>query len=555
MTIRARLIAAMALLALAIAAAATAGWISGGIAGAGLKSVYNDRIVPLRELKTIADAYAVNVVDAAHKVRNGNFDWQTGAKSVDDARKTIAQTWQVYAAHPKDDREREVGAAARRIMTDADKMIAALVEALNAKDAGRLDTIVKQQLYATIDPVSEAIEKLVVLQQEEAKAVFERSSGAFDVSRIVILAVAALACVAIAFSLLTVIRGVSRPLRAMADAMATLARGDLAIEVPALAKNDEIGEMAKSVQVFKDSMVEAERLRADQAEEQHRQVDRAKRIEGSVARFETAIGEIVRSVATASSGLQTTAQAMSGTAEETTRQSTAVAAASEQATQNVQTVASATEELSASIREIAKQVGESNQMTGDAAEQARASNTQVQSLDAAAQKIGDVVKIINDIASQTNLLALNATIEAARAGEAGKGFAVVASEVKTLANQTAKATEEIAAQIRAIQEATQSSVQSIQGITSTIDRVNETAGAIAAAVEQQGAATQEIARNVAQAAQGTQDVSHSIAVVTTAAGQTGAAASQVLESSGELGRNSEALHREVDQFLREVRSA
>jgi len=434
-------------------------------------------------------------------------------------------------------------------------MIAGLAEALNAKDSGRLDTIVKQQLYSTIDPLSEAVEKLVILQQTEAKALYEQASHAFDISRIVILGVVALAAVAIAFSLLTVTRGVSRPLRAMADAMATLARGDLAIEVPALAKKDEIGEMANSVQVFKDSMVEAERLRASQAEEQHRQIDRARRIESSVARFETAIGEIVRSVATASSGLQTTAQTMAGTAEETTRQSTTVAAASEQATQNVQTVASATEELSASIREIAKQVSESNQMTGDAAEQARASNTQVQSLDAAAQKIGDVVKIINDIASQTNLLALNATIEAARAGEAGKGFAVVASEVKTLANQTAKATEEIAAQIRAIQEATQSSVRSIQGITSTIDRVNETAGAIAAAVEQQGAATQEIARNVAQAAQGTQDVSRSIAVVTTAAGQTGAAASEVLKSSGELGLNSEALHRQVDAFLREVRSA
>jgi methyl-accepting chemotaxis protein len=555
MTIRARLVTAMALLALAIAAAATAGWVSGGIAGAGMKAVYNDRVVPLRELKTIADAYAVNIVDAAHKVRNGNFDWPTGATSVEDARKTIAQTWQAYAARTMDERERELAAAARRIMTDADRMVVALVAALNAKDAGRLDTIVKQQLYATVDPVSEALEKLVILQQEEAKAVYERSSGAFDVSRIVILGVVALAALAIAFSILTVIRSVSRPLRAMADAMATLARGDLAIEVPAMSKKDEIGEMANSVQVFKDSMVEAERLRADQAEEQHRQVDRAKRIEESVARFETAIGAIVKSVSTASSGLQATAQAMAGTAEETTRQSTAVAAASEQATQNVQTVASATEELSASIREIAKQVSDSNQMTGDAAEQARASNTQVQSLDAAAQKIGDVVKIINDIASQTNLLALNATIEAARAGEAGKGFAVVASEVKTLANQTAKATEEIAAQIRAIQEATQSSVQSIQGITSTIDRVNETAGAIAAAVEEQGAATQEIARNVAQAAQGTQEVSRNIAGVNTAAGQTGAAAGQVLKSSGELGRNSEALHREVDAFLREVRAA
>jgi len=350
-------------------------------------------------------------------------------------------------------------------------------------------------------------------------------------------------------------RSIVDPIAAMTLAMRRLSAGEMQTEIPARERSDEIGEMAQSVQVFKDSMIEAERLRAEQAAEQQRQLDRAKRIETSVASFEKAVAEVVNTVSSASTELQSTAQAMAATAEETTRQSTTVAAASEQATQNVQTVASATEELSASIKEIGQQVTVSSRMTSDAAAQARDSNAQVQGLAQAAQKIGDVLKLISDIAGQTNLLALNATIEAARAGEAGKGFAVVASEVKALANQTAKATEEIGAQIRAIQEATQTSVQSIQGIAETIGKVNETATTIASAVEEQGAATQEIARNVQQAAQGTGEVSNNIGGVSQAAQQTGAAASQVLASASELSRNGEVLKQQVDAFLREVRAA
>ncbi|MBL8831794.1 MAG: MCP four helix bundle domain-containing protein, partial [Rhodospirillales bacterium] len=473
MTIRTRLILATALLALAIVGASAAGWISGGIAGEGMRSVYVDRVVPMRDLKSVADAYAVNVVDTAHKVRNGNLDWPAGAQSVQKARADIAQSWKSYMSAYMDDRERKLATDAQDLMGKADVVVASLAAVLAAKDAPALDALVLQRLYAAIDPVGGAIEALVVLQLDEAKSLFDRTSGVFALSRTIMIAIVLVAAAIVAFALHTVLVGVTRPIASMTGAMTVLAKGDMTVEIPGLAKTDEIGEMAKAVQVFKDSMIETERLRAEQAAEQQRQIDRAKRIETSVGRFESAVGEVVKTVAAASTELQATAQAMAGTAEETTRQATTVAAASEQATQNVQTVASATEELSASISEISKQVTESNRMTADAAAQARASNEQVQSLDAAAQKIGDVVKIINDIAGQTNLLALNATIEAARAGEAGKGFAVVASEVKALANQTAKATEEIGAQIRAIQEATRNSVQSIQGITSTIDRVNE----------------------------------------------------------------------------------
>jgi len=350
-------------------------------------------------------------------------------------------------------------------------------------------------------------------------------------------------------------RVIAQPVVAMTGVMQTLSSGNLQVDIPARERKDEIGEMAKSVQVFKESMIEAERLRAEQQAEQQRQLDRAKTIEASVAGFEKVIAEVVDTVSSASTELQSTAQAMAATAEETTRQATTVAAASEQATANVQTVASATEELSASVREIGQQVSQSSRMTAEAVSQANQSNEQVQGLTGAAAKIGDVVKIIADIAGQTNLLALNATIEAARAGDAGKGFAVVASEVKALANQTARATEEIAAQVKAIQEATQTSAESIQGITETIGRVNETATTIASAVEEQGAATQEIARNVTEAARGTQEVSSNIGGVSEAASQTGAAASQVLASAGELSRNGELLKQQVESFLREVRAA
>jgi methyl-accepting chemotaxis protein len=273
-------------------------------------------------------------------------------------------------------------------------------------------------------------------------------------------------------------------------------------------------------------------------------------------KFEAGVGGIVKSVASAATELQSTARSMATTSDQTTRQASTVAAASEQATASAQTVASATEELAASIREISQQVTRSSGLTKDAVQQACRSDEQVRELTAAAEKIGDVVKIISGIAGQTNLLALNATIEAARAGDAGKGgFAVVASEVKTLATETAKATDQIGVQIKAIQEAARNSARSIQGITEIIGRVDETTATIAVAVDEQGSATQEIARNVAQAAQGTQEVTSNIACVSQAADMTGAAAAQTLIAAGEMSKNGGLLRRQIEDFLREVRAA
>ncbi|GAB2176037.1 methyl-accepting chemotaxis protein [Dongia sp. agr-C8] len=349
--------------------------------------------------------------------------------------------------------------------------------------------------------------------------------------------------------------GISKPIAAITGAMRALANGDKTIAVPGQDRKDEIGTMAAALGVFKDNMIEADRLREEQeAAKQRSEAERRQAMLDLADRFEGSVGSVVNGVTAAATQLQSTAQSMSATAEQTSRQSTAVAAASEETTQNVQTVASATEELSASIGEITSQVSESTRIVGEAVAQANDTNSKVQGLADAAQRIGDVVRLINDIAGQTNLLALNATIEAARAGEAGKGFAVVASEVKTLATQTGKATEEIAGQVRAIQEATESSAQAISSIVQTINRVSEISTAIASAVEEQGAATQEISRNVQQAAQGTQEVSGNISGVTDAAGQTGHAARQVLDSAGELSRNGTLLKTQVEEFLRTVRA-
>ena len=351
-------------------------------------------------------------------------------------------------------------------------------------------------------------------------------------------------------------RDISGGLGDLRSGMHRLASGDLNSAIPGLDRSDELGAMAKSVQVFKDNMIETGRLRTEQEERKQAAArERRQTMLDLAAKFEATVGGIVEAVAEAANGLQSIAQYIATTSEDTTQRSATVATASEQAARNVQTVASAAEELSASVREIGRQVNHAGVIIQEGVQQTIQSNAQVKGLTAAAEKIGDVVKLISDIAGQTNLLALNATIEAARAGDAGKGFAVVASEVKALATQTAKATQEIAAQIKTIQEATQVAAESIQSVTETIGRVSETATAIASAVDEQGAATQEISRNVLEAAHGTEEVSGNIAGVREAARQTGAAAGRVLTSAGELSRDGEKLKAQVQVFLNEVRAA
>jgi methyl-accepting chemotaxis protein len=351
-------------------------------------------------------------------------------------------------------------------------------------------------------------------------------------------------------------RGLVRPLGAICGVVEGLAKGDLNVEVPFVEHRNEIGHISRSLAVFKDRLIDAARLRNEREEATARAVEERKSaMDRIAAKFEKNVGGIVAGAASAASEMQRSAQSLSAIAKETTRQSTTVAAAAQQTTANVQTVAAAAEELSASGQEISRQIAHSASLAQSAVTQADRTNTMVEGLLEATQKIGEVMGLIQNIAAQTNLLALNATIEAARAGEAGKGFAVVASEVKALSTQTAKATEEIADQIQAIRDATGATAEAIRGIGATIGQIDEIASTIAAAVEEQGGSTKEIAYSVHQAAAGTQGVMQNIAEVTQASGQVGTAAELVLGSARELAMQSERLKQEVESFLGTVRAA
>ncbi len=377
-------------------------------------------------------------------------------------------------------------------------------------------------------------------------------------------------------------RGISSALLRLNEATREIADGNIEREVPADDRADEIGEVACSIRVFRDSLVRMRELEAQQreteenarrekaqqeeraAEELRRQKEfqeagakreRTEAFEKIASDFEGQVMMMLETVASAANEMRASAESMNRTAEHASGQTATVAAASEKASTNLQTVASAAEELTSSVREIGRQVTETNRIAVEAVADSENANAKVQGLAEAAQKIGDVVELINDIASQTNLLALNATIEAARAGESGKGFAVVASEVKSLATQTAKATEEIAVQIEGVRDATGEAVSVIGSISGVIGRMNENSGAIAAAVDQQSAATQEIAANVQQAAQGTQEVNGNIIDVSRLVSETGESASQVLGAANELAQQSEGMRAKLNEFLQQIRAA
>lgn len=352
------------------------------------------------------------------------------------------------------------------------------------------------------------------------------------------------------------IGGVSaRPLSGMALTMNELASGKHEVEVPSLDRSDEIGDMAQAVQVFKDNAIRTKELEAGQeVAAQRAELEKKEMMDKMANDFEASISGVVQSVSSAATEMYASAEAMVTTSDRTSSQASSVAAASEEASTNVQTVASAAEELSASIAEITRQVSDSLVANSSAVSKADKSQETVQLLVASAQKIGDVVELISDVAEQTNLLALNATIEAARAGDAGKGFAVVASEVKNLANQTARATEDIREQVSNIQSVAEEAASSIRDIGESITIVSNNTSSVSTSVEEQDSATQEIARNVEQAAAGTQEVTSNITMVTQGASETGAAASEILSAAGELSKQAEHLNGEVNSFLHQIRS-
>ncbi|MBT7291146.1 MAG: HAMP domain-containing protein [Rhodospirillaceae bacterium] len=353
-----------------------------------------------------------------------------------------------------------------------------------------------------------------------------------------------------------IVTGITRPITGMTGAMQRLAEGDHESEIPAQNQRDEIGIMASAVQVFKENAIAVKR---QEEEQEQARLDNEKKLRDERLEladgFEQAVMGIVQSVGDAAGTMSTSAEQMRGVADRTSERVTTVTSASVQASANVQSVATATEEMTATVQEISRQVNSSTEISNGAVTESEAATEQVQGLAESSQRIGEVVNLINDIASQTNLLALNATIEAARAGDAGKGFAVVASEVKNLASQTARATEDISAQITDIQGATGSAVAAIGGISKTIGQISETSNSISAAVEEQGASTEEISRNVQEAAQGTEEVNSNMGEVNSGAQETGTAAGEVLEAANELSQQAGSLREEVEKFLASIRAA
>jgi methyl-accepting chemotaxis protein len=554
-TIKFKLLAVLTALTAALGLMGGATWLVAHHGEAGLRSVYLDRVLPMEQLKDISDAYAVSIVDNAHKVRVGTESFEVGGRKMDEALANSARAFATYVATVSDAHETQLASETRQRMAAAAPKLATLRDILRRGDKAALDAFVVEDLYQAVDPITTTLEKLVMLQAEVAKSAFKEAET-FNSGTLVIVIVLSLASAAIAaFGFWCVLGAVIGPLHRITATMGALARGDLEVAIPFAGEANEVGKMAAAVAVFKANAIERQRLEAEHAREEAARLAHAEKIESLVHEFDRVTSAIVATVSSAATELQASAQTLTATAEETSAQSVAVASASEEASSNVQTVAAAAEELVASIQEISRQVDESARIAAAAAGDAQMTVGQVKSLSAGAERIGEIVDLIGNVAGQTNLLALNATIEAARAGEAGRGFAVVASEVKTLADQTAKASAQIASQIAEIQGQTGTAVGAIGTIAATIERMNGISAAIAAAVEQQGMTTREIARNVQNASNGTSEVSANIAGVTRAAEETSSAANQVLGASNQLAEQADRLRREVAQFLAEVRAA
>ncbi|SNZ21238.1 methyl-accepting chemotaxis protein [Cohaesibacter gelatinilyticus] len=413
----------------------------------------------------------------------------------------------------------------------------------------------KKNAETSADEISIVLNDIAEKADAINRGADEEAAGKVHEAHSMIIATLLLSAVLATILIIMILKTIIRPLNSMTSIMSKLANGNDEVDVPAQNRLDELGKMAKAVQIFKENAIRNHKLEAEKEAEKRRQEEAARlmRIELSDT-FQATVGGIVNTVSSAATEMQASAQALSSTSEETTRQSTRVTAAAEETSTNVQAISCATEELASSVTEIGRLVSESEAIAGSAVGNVQETNERVQHLTAGVEKIGAVVALITDIAEQTNLLALNATIEAARAGESGKGFAVVASEVKELAGQTAKATDEIGLQIKEIQELTFDTVSSIETIGETINNNKEISSAIASAIGQQSSATHEIAQSLEKAACGTVEMTTSISGVNEAASETGQSSHQMLEAASELSQQSETLSVEVKKFLTQIRA-
>ncbi len=554
-SLKARLVTLVGILSLSMVLVGAAGLTGMHQVNRHAQSIYEDRSVPLAQLFEINDRMKENslaILRSAIEARSG--------RAVSNAQGVIAanagridKLWSDYMATYLTPEEKQVADSFAPKRTDYVER--GLKPALGMLADGKLDELNAHMTGKAADLFGSAkadMDRLVAIQVKEAKAEYDAAEGSYTFANAIAIAALCLGLLGAALLSIATIRAITRPLAHLNDVMSKIAQGVFNSRVN-VERDDEAGLALRGLQALQAKLGfdrESQRDLEKKAVTQRR-ID----MHRMAGEFEAAVGNIIQTVASASTELEAAASTLTGSAESTQQLSIAVAAASEEASTNVQSVASATEEMSSSVTEISHRVQDSARMAAEAVSQARQTNDRVSELSRAAARIGDVVELINNIAGQTNLLALNATIEAARAGDAGRGFAVVASEVKALAEQTAKATGEISQQITGIQVATQESVAAIETIGATIGSLSEISAAVAAAVEEQGAATQEISRNVQQAAKGTQDVSSNIADVQRGASETGSASSQVLSSAQSLSVESNRLKTEVDKFLATVRAA
>ncbi|SFM09464.1 methyl-accepting chemotaxis protein [Methylorubrum salsuginis] len=555
MTIKQRLVSVLTAIGLILLGTAALGNFALHWSHSSLKTVYEDRVVCLRQFSIIRDAYD-DIIDVSRMLRSKNIAFSVAKEKIERDLSNLHTQWSAYQATLLT-KEEEVLAKDLKIQIDQNAVaVSEILKRIAQGDISDFDTTYAD-LLKNMQVTNVALSKLTTLQVREAEAEFNRSENTAGWSRLALLAALGVAALSIAYGVYTVVVQVTRPLGRLVSVLQRMARGETDAEIAESVRSDEIGAVAKAVDgikamVARKAAEEAEvKRRADEAAAAERKRTMIELADG----FERAVGGIVGMVSSSATELQATAQQMTATAQETASQSTTVAAAAEEAAANVNTVAAAAEELGSSVQEIGRQVSGSTQLAQSAVGEADQTMHLVHALQATSARIGNMVGMISGIAGQTNLLALNATIEAARAGAAGRGFAVVASEVKALAEQTAKATEEIGRQIAEVQGVTAQAVTAIGSITGRIREIDSVATSIAAAVEQQGAATQEIVRNVALASTGTNEVTGNIAGVAQASEETGAAATQVLSAASELSRQSEHLGAEVGRFLATVRAA
>jgi methyl-accepting chemotaxis protein len=538
--------------------------IDAALAGRQANDAWNKALAPLLGSSAVADSPGHPGIEAILREASSAFNgaraaaWRFVVTSEPQQRVLAAQETALAIDALKRARalaaEKQVRVEIDGLVTVADRFRSLTDDAVKMEEAKK--RVLAERVLPAAKEIGIRVGKAVAFANEYALSrqgeLLENLTWVGNVA----LGVGVLVVLTLIGSALFSVLNIARPIRRIGEVLLELANGNKAVVIPFTERGDEVGDNARAARTFKDNLIRIEQMETEQKDLQATAAAQRKAEMIKLAdAFQAAVGGIVHSVSSASSELEAAAGTLSGTAEQTQQLSGMVAAASEEASANVGAVASAAEEMSASVTEISRQVHDSSRIAGDAVKQAERTDVRINELLKAAGRIGDVVKLITAIAEQTNLLALNATIEAARAGESGRGFAVVASEVKALAAQTAKATEEIGAQITGMQAATQDSVGAIKEIGATISHIAEIASTIAATVEEQGAATAEIARNVGEAAKGTAEVAEKITQVNRGASATGSASAQVLASARSLSKESGNLKTEVENFLSTVRAA